>query len=105
MKRGKILKAEFLRLKLEGIRDCAELIAVVQAPDDGAVLGRRTLPTEMALWSTACGIQNMWLAARVENLGLGWVSLFDPAELADVLKCPAGALPIALLCLGPVAEF
>jgi 5,6-dimethylbenzimidazole synthase len=47
----------------------------------------------------------MWLAARTENLGLGWVSLFDPAELANVLKCPADALPIAMLWSGPVAEF
>lgn len=98
-------KAEFLKLKLEGISDCAELIAVVQAPDDGTILGRRTLPTEMALCSTACAIQNLWLAARAENLGMGWVSLFEPQALATLLQCPTGALPIALLCLGPVKEF
>ncbi|HGX92432.1 MAG TPA: 5,6-dimethylbenzimidazole synthase, partial [Candidatus Tenderia sp.] len=98
-------KAEFLRLKVEGIGDCAELIAVVQAPDDGTLFGRRTLPDEMALCSTACAIQNMWLAARAENLGMGWVSLFDPAALAKQLACPADAHPIALLCIGPVAEF
>ncbi len=98
-------KADFLRLKVEGIRDCAELIAVVQAPDDGTLFGRRTLPEEMALCSTACAIQNMWLAARAENLGMGWVSLFDPAALARQLNCPTGAHPIALLCIGPVAEF
>nr|MBS0020425.1 5,6-dimethylbenzimidazole synthase [Gammaproteobacteria bacterium] len=97
--------AEFLQLKVEGIHDCAELLAVVQAPDDGTLLGRRTLPLEMALCSTACAIQNMWLAARAENLGLGWVSFFDPVELATLLKCPQGAKPIALLCLGPVHEF
>ena len=98
-------RAEFLRLKVEGIRDCAELLAVVQAPDDGTLLGRRTLPEEMALCSTACAVQNMWLAARAENLGLGWVSFFDPIELAALLKCPRGAKPIALLCLGPVDAF
>jgi len=98
-------KAEFLKLKLEGIRDCAELIAVVQAPDDGTLLGRRTLPTEMALCSTACAIQNLWLAARAENLGMGWVSLFEPQALAHLLQCPEGAVPIALLCVGPVKEF
>ena len=98
-------KAEFLRLKLEGIRDCAKLIAVIQAPDDGTLLGRRTLPTEMALCSTACAVQNLWLATRAENLGMGWVSLFDPAKLAQLLCCPDGAQPIALLCLGPVKEF
>ena len=97
--------AEFLRLKVEGIRDCAELIAVVLAPDDGTVFGRRTLPEEMALCSAACAIQNMWLASRAENIGMGWVSLFDPVQLAEVLCCPPGAKPIALLCLGPVAHF
>jgi 5,6-dimethylbenzimidazole synthase len=98
-------KSEFLRLKVEGIHECAELIAVVQAPDDGTIFGRRSLPKEMALCSTACAIQNLWLAARAENLGMGWVSLFDPDALAEQLSCPAGAQPIALLCLGPVKEF
>lgn len=96
---------EFLKLKVEGIRECAALLAVVQAPDDGTVLGRRTLPEEMALCSTACAIQNLWLASRVENLGLGWVSLFDPKSLAELLNCPEGAKPIALLCIGPVKQF
>ncbi len=96
---------EFLRLKVEGINESAALIAVVQAPDDGTVFGRRTLPQETALCSTACAIQNMWLASRVENLGMGWVSLFDPVALATLLNCPAGAKPIALLCIGPVHEF
>ncbi len=95
----------FLRLKVEGVRECAELIAVVLAPDDGTLFGRRTMPAEMALCSAACAIQNMWLAARAENLGMGWVSLFDPAALARLLRCPEGARPIALLCLGPVADF
>lgn len=96
---------EFLRLKVEGVRECAELIAVIQAPEDGTVFGRRTLPAEMALCSTACAIENLWLASRAENLGMGWVSMFDPAALASLLKCPTGAKPIALLCLGPVAKF
>lgn len=98
-------KSEFLKLKVAGIRECAELIAVIRAPDDGTILGRRTLPEEMALCSTACAIQNLWLAARAENLGLGWVSLFNPDALAALLNCPKGALPIALLCLGPVKQF
>jgi len=98
-------KSEFLKLKVAGIRECAELIAVIRAPDDGTILGRRTLPEEMALCSTACAIQNLWLAARTENLGLGWVSLFNPDALAALLNCPKGALPIALLCLGPVKQF
>lgn len=98
-------EAEFLRLKVEGIRECAELLVVVLAPDDGTLFGRRTMPEEMALCSAACAIQNLWLAARAENLGMGWVSLFDPAQLAQLLACPQGAKPIALLCLGQVSEF
>lgn len=96
---------EFMRLKVEGLRECAELLAVVLAPDDGTVFGRRTMPEDMAMCSAACAIQNLWLAARAENLGMGWVSLFDPLQLAELLTCPPGAKPIALLCLGPVAEF
>jgi len=98
-------KAEFMRLKIEGIRDCAELITVVLAPDDGTIFGRRTMPEEMALCSVSCAIENMWLAARSENLGMGWVSFFEPKDVATLLNCPDGAKPIALLCLGPVKEF
>lgn len=98
-------KAEFMRLKVEGMRECAELIAVVLAPDDGTVFGRRTMPEEMALCSTSCAIQNMWLAARAENLGMGWVSFFKPQDVANLLQCPSSAKPIALLCLGPVHDF
>lgn len=95
----------FWQLKVEGIRECAELIVVALAPDDGTVFGRRTLPEEMALCSAACAIQNLWLAARAENLGLGWVSMFEPAALAELLQLPAQAKPIAILCLGPVEAF
>jgi len=96
---------EFMRLKVEGIRDSAELL-VVALPDqrEKHVFGRRTLP-EMDLASAACAIQNLWLAARAEGLGMGWVSLFDPAALAELLQMPSGSRPIAILCLGHVAEF
>lgn len=99
------LRDEFMRLKVEGLLDCAELLAVVLA--DGRerhVFGRRTMP-QMDLASTACAIQNLWLAARAEGLGMGWVSLFDSAELGQVLGVPPGAEPVALLCLGPVTGF
>ena len=59
----------------------------------------------MDLASVACAIQNLWLAARAEGLGLGWVSLFDPARLAELLAMPAGAKPVAILCLGHVESF
>jgi uroporphyrin-III C-methyltransferase len=96
---------EFLRLKVEGVRDCAELLVVALAPDDGTVFGRRTMPRDMALCSLACSVENLWLAARAENLGLGWVSMFEPAALADVLGMPEGADPVGVLCLGPVDCF
>lgn len=96
---------EFLRLKVEGIRECGELLVV--ALMDGRerhVFGRRTLP-EMDLASAACAIQNLWLAARAEGLGLGWVSLFDPEALRAMLAMPEGSKPVAILCLGHVEAF
>ena len=96
---------DFMRLKVQGLLDAAEVLAVV-LPDgrEKHIFGRRTLP-QMDLASTACAIQNLWLAARAEGLGMGWVSLFAPQAVADVLDLPAGAEAIALLCLGPVAQF
>lgn len=98
-------QAEFLALKVEGLRECAEVV-VAALPDqrDKHIFGRRTLP-EMDLASLACAIQNMWLAARAEGVGLGWVSLFDPDKVAALLKMPTGSHPVAILCIGPVAEF
>lgn len=96
---------EFMQLKVHGLLEAAEVLAVALMNDrDRHVFGRRTMP-QMDLASAACAIQNLWLAARAEGLGMGWVSLFEPAELARVLELPAGAEPIALLCLGPVHEF
>lgn len=68
------------------------------------IFGRRTLP-QMDLASASCAIQNLWLAARAEGLGMGWVSLFDPVAVAALLQLPAGADPIDLLCIGPVHGF
>lgn len=97
--------AEFLRLKVEGILDCGELLVVALCGDrDRHVFGRRTLP-EMDLASVSCAIQNMWLAARAEGLGMGWVSIFDPIDLAHLLNIPSGAKPVAVLCLGHVNTF
>ena len=97
--------AEFMRLKVEGILECGELlIAALCDKRDVHVFGRRTLP-EMDIASVSCAIQNMWLAARAEGLGMGWVSLFDPIKLAELLGMPQGAKPIAVLCLGHVVNF
>lgn len=96
---------EFLALKVEGIRDCAELLVVALREGRQAhVFGRRTMP-QMDLASVSCAIQNLWLAARAEGLGMGWVSLFEPRPLADLLGMPADAEPVAILCLGPVPQF
>ena len=95
----------FMRLKVEGIRECAELlVAALMDGREAHVFGRRTLP-QMDLASLACALQNLWLVARAEGLGMGWVSLFDPLELAQLLGMPAGSQPVAVLCLGPVSEF
>ena len=97
--------AEFLRLKVEGILECGELlIAALCDKRDVHAFGRRTLP-EMDIASVSCAIQNMWLAARAEGLGMGWVSLFDPIKLAELLGMPQGAKPVAVLCLGHVVSF
>ncbi len=96
---------EFLALKVEGILECAELFVVALGDDrESHVFGRRTLP-QMDLASVSCAIQNLWLAARSEGLGMGWVSLFDPQRLGSLLGMPPGAEPVAILCLGPVPEF
>ncbi len=96
---------EFMKLKVEGINDCAEvLVAALMDDRERHIFGRRTLP-EMDMASLSCAIQNLWLAARAEGLGMGWVSLFEPQALADLLGLPAGAKPLAVLCLGPVNEF
>lgn len=96
---------EFMRLKVQGILDCAEVLVAALGDDrDRHVFGRRTMP-HMDLASVSCAIQNLWLAARVEGLGMGWVSLFDPQVVAAELGMPEGAEPVGILCLGPVPEF
>ena len=95
----------FMRLKVEGIRECGEvLVAALMNGRDKHVFGRRTLP-QMDLASVACAIQNIWLAARAEGLGMGWVSLFDPQQLGALLQMPDDAMPVAVLCLGHVEAF
>lgn len=96
---------EFMRLKVEGIRECGELLVVaLMDRREPHIFGRRTLP-DMDLASVACAIQNIWLASRAEGLGMGWVSLFDPDRLARLLGIPPGGKPVAILCLGHVERF
>ena len=95
----------FLQLKVEGVLQCSELLVAALADQrEQHLFGRRTLP-EMDLASLACAIQNMWLAARAEGIGMGWVSLFCPQALKELLQMPAGSHPVAILCLGQVDEF
>lgn len=99
-------RAEQVRqLKLEGILECGELL-VAALPDrrEDYVLGRRTMP-DMDLCSVACAIQNLWLAARAEGLGMGWVSIYDPQRLDRLLGIPKGGRSVAVLCLGHVDAF
>ena len=96
---------EFMRLKVEGVRECAELLVMALCDRrEQYVFGRRTMP-EMDLASVSCAIQNLWLAARAEGLGMGWVSLFDPVQVSELLHIPSGAKPVAILCLGEVDAF
>ncbi|MCS6764797.1 MAG: 5,6-dimethylbenzimidazole synthase [Candidatus Protistobacter heckmanni] len=96
---------EFMLLKVHGVLEVAEVLAVVLAGGrERHVFGLRTLP-EMDVVSAAFAIQNLWLATRAEGLGLGWVSLFEPDAVGMLLGVPSGAQTIALLCLGPVDAF
>jgi 5,6-dimethylbenzimidazole synthase len=96
---------EFMRLKVQGVLECGELlVAALCEKREQHIFGRRTLP-EMDLASVSCAIQNLWLAARAEGIGMGWVSLFDPLALAQLLQMPEGSSPMAVLCLGHVEAF
>ena len=96
---------EFMKLKVEAVLECGELlVAALMDGREAHVFGRRTLPA-MDLASLACALQNMWLAARAEGLGMGWVSLFDPLALGLLLGMPPGAQAVAVVCLGHVPAF
>lgn len=93
--------ARLLDLKLEGLREAPLGIVVAcdrRTPALG-VLGRATFP-DADLWSCAIAIENMWLTARAHGLGMGWVTLFDPADLADLFGLPEGVVTLGWLCLG-----
>jgi len=96
---------EFMKLKVEGILECGEiLIAALCEQREKHIFGRRTLP-EMDVASLSCAIQNMWLAARAEGIGMGWVSMFAPEALKTLLAMPDDSQPLAILCLGHVEAF
>lgn len=92
-------------LKLEGILDAPLNLCVTCDRRRGhPVLGRNTM-VDADLFSTCLAIQNLWLAARSEGIGVGWVSILDPAELSALLHLPEGVVPVAYLCLGYPVEF
>lgn len=92
---------KLLDLKLDGIREAP--IGVVLACDrrtqSSGVLGRDTF-TDSDMWSCACAIENMWLAARARGVGMGWVTLFQPEDLTNIIKAPAGVETLGWLCFG-----
>ncbi|MDX5364023.1 MAG: 5,6-dimethylbenzimidazole synthase [Pseudazoarcus pumilus] len=96
----------YRRLKLEGILDTPLNLCITCDRGRGGthVLGRSSM-LDTDLFSTCLAVQNLWLAARAEGVGVGWVSIIDPAELATLLGLPDGVYPLAYLCLGYVDEF
>jgi 5,6-dimethylbenzimidazole synthase len=96
----------YTSLKLEGILEAPQNLCIVcdTGQSRGHGLGRQTMP-EAAAYSTVCAIQNLWLAARAEGVGVGWVSILDPARLREALHIPPHILPVAYLCLGYVDRF
>jgi nicotinate-nucleotide--dimethylbenzimidazole phosphoribosyltransferase len=99
-------RMRFDRLKVEAILDAPVNVVVTCDPTRGGrhVLGRATMP-ETAAYSTACAVQNLWLAARAEGVGVGWVSFFDEAELVHTLGLPEHLRVVAYLCVGFVTRF
>ncbi|MHB8543843.1 MAG: 5,6-dimethylbenzimidazole synthase [Leptospirales bacterium] len=97
---------KFLALKVEAILEAPVVIAVTIDPsrDGPHVLGRLSDP-DTDLYSASCGIMNLWLAARSEGIGMGWVTIFRKGDIQNILKLPYHIRPIGLLCLGYVKEF
>ncbi len=96
----------YSRLKLQGIMECPVNLCFTCDPTRHGphVLGRHTIP-ETDVYSTVCAVQTFWLAARAEGIGVGWVSIFEPAKLRQVLGIPSHVIPVAYLCVGYVSEF
>jgi 5,6-dimethylbenzimidazole synthase len=98
---GQARHEQYLSLKLHGLRETPELLAVFcdELPEAGHGLGIATMP-EMLRYSCVLAIHNLWLAARLRGIGLGWVSILDPLAVQAMLDVPASWSLIALLCIG-----
>ena len=93
-------RSHYLSLKLEGIMEAPVNVCVTcDSTRADEVLGRNAVP-EADVYSTCCAIQNLWLAARCEGIGVGWVSILKSRQLRQILGIPAHILPVAYLCLG-----
>jgi len=97
--------ARYARLKLSGLREAPVHLAVFaeEDPAAGHGLGRRTMP-ETVRYSAVLAVHTLWLAARAEGVGVGWVSILDAAEVARALDVPRGWALVAYLCIGYPAE-
>ena len=98
--------ATFSRIKIDGVRESTLSIVVTYDPDRGApaVLGRHAI-ADAGLYSVCLAIQNLWLAATAEGLGVGWVSFYREDFVRKLLGIPESVRPVAWLCLGPVTHF
>ncbi len=96
----------YSKLKLQGILEAPVNLCITcdRSRSGPVVLGRTHMPT-MDLYSSVCAVQNLWLAARAEGLGVGWVSIFHEKALQDALGIPHHIVPIAYLCIGHVSHF
>jgi 5,6-dimethylbenzimidazole synthase len=96
----------YLKFKLEGILDAPMNLCVTadRTRFGPAVLGRNTV-LDADLYSTVCAVQNLWLAARAEGVGVGWVSILQDEFLAELLELPEHVTPVAYLCVGYPREF
>ena len=93
-------------LKLEGIEESPLNILVTCTRDRQGETGLgRSIQEDMDIFSTVCAVQNLWLAARVEGIGIGWVSIVEKSRLKTIFKLPANVEPVAYLCVGYVDEF
>lgn len=96
----------YRKLKLEGIIESpVNLVITCDRDRAGPVVLGRTHDKSMDLFSSVCAVQNLWLAARAEGVGVGWVSIFNKKELKQALKLPKSVSPVAYLCVGYVKHF
>ena len=99
-------KSRYLSFKLEGILDSPINVCVTYDPSKFGpfVIGKSSIP-ETGIYSVCCAVQNLWLAARTEGIGLGWVSIISNDTLKKILNLPEHVVPVAYVCLGYVSKF